>query len=538
VQRTTELDFQQCLPCFNRFLHEAIIHFPNPFLSAIECDAEFRRPAQPEKALTPGVGGASDQAPPRVPTLDRLSALDLALSNPYLLVEFYPMSQEAKYVKKILCPADSRKMSGHCVAGREIVRNGIGDWIRPVSSREHEEISVEERRYEDGHLPNLLDIISIPMLEPKPRTYQSENHLIAHDYYWHKTGKATWQQVEAALDVVNGPLWVNGHQSYSMINNRVPEAQANKFKNSLLLIRPIDLKISVGPQGGQFAPNRRRVRAIFNFNGAPYKLNLTDAVKESEYLLGNNGTFPVPNAILCVSLGEPYMGDAYKLAAALVTPDRLEATMADEILTIGHSTHPMERFLGLLKAAGITAVTDVRSRPYSRLNPQFNRESLKKALGAAGIKYVFLGKELGARSEDPNCYRNGQVQYDILSGTELFRQGIERVLAGAKRYRIALMCAEKEPLDCHRTILVARRLVEQGVQVSHILADGSVETHEHAIERLVTMLNLPREDMFRSRETAVTEAYAQQSDHIAYRDETNESSSADCTDLNAASGII
>src|SRR6266849_9791111 len=101
------------------------------------------------------------------------------------------MTQEAKYVKTILCLADSRKTSGHCVAGREIDGNRIGGWIRPVSSREHEEISVQDRRYEDGHLPNLLDIISIPMLQPKPCTYQSENHLIADNYYWEKTGTAT-----------------------------------------------------------------------------------------------------------------------------------------------------------------------------------------------------------------------------------------------------------------------------------------------------------------------------------------------------------
>ncbi len=212
--------------------------------------------------------------------------------------------------------------------------------------------------------------------------------------------------------------------------------------------------------------------------------------------------------------------------------------MADEVYTIGHSTHPIETFVGLLKAASITAVSDVRSRPYSRMNPQFNRENLKKALSAAGIKYVFLGKELGARSEDPSCYRNGQVQYDILAKTELFKQGIDRVLAGAKKYRIALMCAEKEPLDCHRTILVARKLAEQGVQVSHILADGSIETHEHAIERLIAMLDVPREDMFRSREAAIGEAYAWQSNQIAYRDDSEETSPVDWADQNRTPGIV
>jgi hypothetical protein len=234
------------------------------------------------------------------------------------------MAEEVKYVKKILCLADSRKASGRCVAGREISDKQIGPWIRPVSGREHEEISEEDRRYEDGHFPNLFDIISIPMLRPNPRTYQSENHLIANGNYWKKVGIATWQQIEAALDVVKGPLWANGYQSYGMTNNRVPEAQADKFENSLLLIRPTGLEITVGPRGSQYGPDWRRVRAVFKFNGEPYKLDLTDSIKGGEYRRGQSGTFPVPNAILCVSLGEVYKGNAYKLAAALITQDRLE----------------------------------------------------------------------------------------------------------------------------------------------------------------------------------------------------------------------
>src|SRR6266446_5531061 len=130
--------------------------------------------------------------------------------------------------------------------------------------------------------------------------------------------------------------------------------------------------------------------------------------------------------------------------------------MVDTVYTIGHSTHTIEKLIALLKDHGITALCDVRSQPYSRMNPQFNREPLKQALRDSGILYVFLGAELGARSEDKSCYRNGQVQYDLLARTDLFKRGIERVKDGAHRYRLALMCAEKEPLDCHRTILVSR----------------------------------------------------------------------------------
>ena len=115
--------------------------------------------------------------------------------------------------------------------------------------------------------------------------------------------------------------------------------------------------------------------------------------------------------------------------------------------TVGHSNHPIERFLGLLQSHGIAAVADVRSTPYSRFNPQFRREKLQTALAAAGIQYVFLGEELGARSQDPACYdADGRVSYARLAQTDLFRKGIARLKAGMADHRISLMCAEREPL--------------------------------------------------------------------------------------------
>jgi hypothetical protein len=233
------------------------------------------------------------------------------------------MAQEQKYIKTILCLANSRKMSGRCLAGREIDGEKIGAWIRPVSAREHEEISENDRRYEDGHTANLLDIVSIPMVEPKPATYQSENHLIADQFYWTKSGSATWAQIEKAVDSVGGPLWVNGHSSAYAMNDQVPEAEAAKLKSSLLLIKPSELKICVALRGNPHFPQKRSVRAHFSLNKHSYDIGLTDALMERKYLQGENGTFPVPNALLCVSLGEPFKGYAYKLAAALITPNRV-----------------------------------------------------------------------------------------------------------------------------------------------------------------------------------------------------------------------
>lgn len=187
------------------------------------------------------------------------------------------------------------------------------------------------------------------------------------------------------------------------------------------------------------------------------------------------------------------------------------------IHTIGHSNHSSERFLDLLRPQGITAVADVRSTPYSRFNPQFRRERLQASLAEAGIEYVFLGQELGARSPDPACYDEaGRVSYDRLSRTSEFRAGIERLRAGASRHRIAIMCAEREPLDCHRTILVARALVREGVPVTHILADGSVESHEHAMERLATSLKIPADDLLSDPADRLERAYELQAAKIAY----------------------
>lgn len=190
--------------------------------------------------------------------------------------------------------------------------------------------------------------------------------------------------------------------------------------------------------------------------------------------------------------------------------------MASTIYTIGHSTHPLERFLDLLRQHRITAIADVRSRPYSRMNPQFNREELKPALRAEGIAYVFLGKELGARSEDPDCYQDGKVQYGRLAATPAFQEGLHRICEGARIHRVALMCAEKEPLDCHRTILVARHLVEHGALVEHILGNGKLEDHATAVTRLVRQLHLPADDMFILPEEVEREAYRLQEGRIAY----------------------
>ncbi len=205
--------------------------------------------------------------------------------------------------------------------------------------------------------------------------------------------------------------------------------------------------------------------------------------------------------------------------------------MPKTIFTIGHSTHSTDVFLDLLKQHDITAVCDVRSSPYSQYNPQYNRENLKTDLSKNGIKYVFLGDELGARSDNPSCYKDGKVQYDILAKTDTFRNGIERVSKGSDEYNVTLMCAEKDPIECHRTILVSRELENRGFNISHIQSDGKIETHHESIDRLRKLLKLDHGDFFMTDDEARNKAYRIQGDSIAYvrKDEkadTNQSQKA------------
>ena len=192
------------------------------------------------------------------------------------------------------------------------------------------------------------------------------------------------------------------------------------------------------------------------------------------------------------------------------------------VFTIGHSNHSPDAFLALLRAHGIEEVIDVRSSPYSRYTPHFGHDAISRTLDEAGIGYEFLGGELGGRPADRSSYdEDGRVRYDLVAETDSFDAGIRRVERAADERRVALMCAEKEPLDCHRTLLVARALDERGVSVSHILADGAAESHSDAMDRLLDAMKLPRGgDMFRSREDTIGEALDRRARKAAYVAET------------------
>lgn len=196
--------------------------------------------------------------------------------------------------------------------------------------------------------------------------------------------------------------------------------------------------------------------------------------------------------------------------------------MKVRLYTIGHSAHTLERFVELLSIHAVSAVADVRSHPYSRFAPQFNREALREALKKFDIHYVFLGDELGVRSREPKFYHNGKVQYAALAASTPFVQGLARVEQGLANYQIALMCAEKDPIACHRAILVGRQLRAKGILIEHIHQDGSLESQSALEERLLGVLNLPAQDLFTTHQEMIERAYDLQAVQIAYTQRTGE----------------
>lgn len=189
---------------------------------------------------------------------------------------------------------------------------------------------------------------------------------------------------------------------------------------------------------------------------------------------------------------------------------------ANEVLTVGHSAHSWDRFVSLLRNTGVTAVADVRTSPYSRRYPQFNREALSRELRLDGIAYVFLGKELGGRPSHHKFYCDGVADYEEMARTTEFCDGLDRVIEGAKKFRIVLMCSERDPLDCHRCLLVGRALVHRGVHVGHILDSGKIVNHVEIEDGLLTLSGRGTDDLFVPRAERLATAYRERARKVAF----------------------
>ncbi|MFN9600424.1 MAG: DUF488 family protein [Dolichospermum sp.] len=215
-----------------------------------------------------------------------------------------------------------------------------------------------------------------------------------------------------------------------------------------------------------------------------------------------------------------------------------------KIFTIGHSNHKIETFIELLHQHQVTALADVRSSPYSRRFPQFNQSALKTALKTANIAYVPLGDNLGARPRDRNCYIDGMARYDLIAATEAFKVGLNRLIQGSEKYQISLMCAEQDPIVCHRAILICPHLKNAGLEIYHIHKNGDLESNEDLensvlkqnnlyklsadLENNIKQLSLfdlqPIQTLEKplSRAELVEKAYQLQSEKVAYTETTDD----------------
>lgn len=225
--------------------------------------------------------------------------------------------------KRIICLANSRKLSGRCIAGKEIIKSpagtwAIGPWVRPVSGRPHEEVSESDRQYQDGSDPKVLDVIDIEMLSAKPNSYQSENWLLDERYYWTKKAAANFSIIRKIADPV-GPLWLNNSSTYHGRFDRIDLSQANTLTDSLRLIHVDSLALSVFAPSAAYGNFKRRVQARFDHDGVHYRLWVTDPKYEAAYLAMPDNTHSLGECMITVSLGEAAQdGFCYKLVAAII----------------------------------------------------------------------------------------------------------------------------------------------------------------------------------------------------------------------------
>ncbi|MFE6024651.1 dual OB domain-containing protein [Streptomyces niveus] len=218
-------------------------------------------------------------------------------------------------IKTFVCLANSRKLSGRCVAG--MVDDDSGEWVRPVSARPNGEVSAYERQYRDGTDPSVLDIVSVQLLRPQSHSFQSENWLLDPDYYWKKTGWVGWRGL-SNLEQRPSALWINGSSTFHGNNDHISTEEAVTLSDSLKLIRVADLTLHVHAPRAMFGDSKRVLRARFSYEGHEYILRVTDPEYRREYLAKPDGIYELGESFLTVSLSEPFEGYVYKLVAAII----------------------------------------------------------------------------------------------------------------------------------------------------------------------------------------------------------------------------
>lgn len=187
------------------------------------------------------------------------------------------------------------------------------------------------------------------------------------------------------------------------------------------------------------------------------------------------------------------------------------------LFTIGYAPYKLPSLIEVLQRYKVTAVADVRSTPYSQFQPAFNRENLEKKIGVH-MAYVSMGEFLGARVEDKSCFGpTGVINFDAVAARNKFKEGLQRICSGLTKFRIALLCAEADPINCHRMILISRHLaLSEGIDIQHILGGGSLESHFGTEKRLLALHNLQLPNLFMNYEQRLEEAYIRQGRVIAF----------------------
>ncbi len=190
---------------------------------------------------------------------------------------------------------------------------------------------------------------------------------------------------------------------------------------------------------------------------------------------------------------------------------------AFDLFSIGHSNIPAERFRDLLHDAGVNAIADVRSAPFSRFFPWFSQKPMAARLNESGIAYTFMGDALGGRPRDQRLYRDGIADYEAMAAQTEFGHGLQRLADAARQSRFCLLCAEREPLDCHRCLLVARRLAENGLTTGHILHDGRIEPHAATERRLLALYDQDCDLFDAGQVSRLAAAYRWRAKAVAFR---------------------
>jgi uncharacterized protein (DUF488 family) len=191
--------------------------------------------------------------------------------------------------------------------------------------------------------------------------------------------------------------------------------------------------------------------------------------------------------------------------------------MPFDLFSIGHSSIPADRFDGLLRTAGVSAIADVRSTPLSRRFPWFSGSTLAARLAHDGVRYLPFGETLGGRPREPQLYCDGIADYEAMAKQPHFQSGLDRLLEASVHDRVCLLCAEREPLDCHRCLLVGRALAQRGLHIGHILHDGMIEPHDATERRLLSDCGTGDDLFVTGHDARLAAAYRARARAVAYR---------------------